>query len=967
MVTKNVFKLLVLFVSLFIPGFVKAQIDIPKIQINKVETPPVIDGNLKDISWKKSYEFSDFIIWTLDDYVKDTVQVFLCYDNVNLYVAFRSKDPSAGKLNKKVSPKGSHDTFLWGKDFVMVGIQAKGVSYQVMGDPKGTMTDFKNNDIKWNGKWQYAALINKEDWSAEFSIPLDEFGLNDLSEDKEFTINLSRSFPEGESAKWNGKCCLSDQNNLQYQFGRWQQPVPDKNCLAFKVKNSGDKQQNLKCELKLIPLKDKPEFINQSGQSASSDIQLKFYTNPLYFKTSFTIPPGGVINKNILFELPVEGSYYASVSLRSGNDSIIHQGHDFWFSIDPNRQKIQVLKERIGESIALMNRLSNPLVDNLKTETNKALSKLVQLAAFADTAWKYSKWNELTSSVEKADREVAQLVHKVSWAALHSWQVADDFGIGITHSVLKLRRDALFPKPLSDVFPISLSRNEYESFQIAILPFGKDLNQLTLQASDLRSKDGNVIQKKNIEISLVGYNNINWQAAYVASYKGWHPDPLTPISSADKIAGDEVCRPVWITVYAPPGTKPGEYEGAITIAATGMKKVTATIKCRVWNFELPTASHLKTHTWDEFGNMKDFYNLDEFPLEWYQRHCELLLKNRLNPGNAGINYVSDVPNSAGDYDFSKIEKVLSFCIEKGLTRFTILQMKKGIYTTEEAEKTYKFVAAYAKFLRKKGWLDKALVELWDEPTDLEWPLVKERAERLRQIDPGLRLQLFAEGGPYDFWKPENDKYGWNNLIDIWAPINIIEAPQVQAKGGEIWAYYCTLARENAPNFYIDCPAIYQRSIAWYSWMYGLDCFEHWGTNYIWRNLRTGQPMDQKWPNVPWDSRTYHYFNGEGQLVYPGPNGIPYSSIRLENFRDGMDDYEYLFKLRELLSKYDKDNSNIRLNEYRKLLYPENYLLNKFPREIKLSLENTLRYPNEPERILEMREKIAEAIEKLQKY
>lgn len=125
-------------------------------------------------------------------------------------------------------------------------------------------------------------------------------------------------------------------------------------------------------------------------------------------------------------------------------------------------------------------------------------------------------------------------------------------------------------------------------------------------------------------------------------------------------------------------------------------------------------------------------------------------------------------------------------------------------------------------------------------------------------------------------------------------------------------------------------------------------------------------MDQKWPNVPWDSRTYYYFNGEGQLIYPGPDGIPFSSIRLENFRDGMEDYEYLFRLRELISKVGYDSTNTVLNECRQLLSPEDYLLYKYPRKIKVTLENTLRYPDQPERILDTRQKIALAIEQLQK-
>jgi hypothetical protein len=311
-----------------------------------------------------------------------------------------------------------------------------------------------------------------------------------------------------------------------------------------------------------------------------------------------------------------------------------------------------------------------------------------------------------------------------------------------------------------------------------------------------------------------------------------------------------------------------------------------------------------------------------------------------------------------------VEKVLKYCIDRGLERFSIVQMKKGLYTPEEAEEVYRFVEAYAKFLKEKGWLDKALVELWDEPTDLEYPYIKERAERLKNIEPDLRLQLFAEGGPYDFFDRNTDQYGLNDLVDIWAPINIIESPETQAKGGEIWTYFCTLARESAPNFFIDCPAIYQRSIAWYCWMYGVDGFEHWSSNYYWRNVHKGKPMDQKWPNVPWDSRTYYYFNGEGQLVYPGPDGATYSSVRLENFRDGMDDYEYLYRLKELLSKYEGNITEPELNAYRQLLYPEDYLLYKFPRKIKVTLENTLRYPEQPERILDTREEIALAIEKL---
>ena len=957
---------LVITIFIIVSSEAESQISKPQLQVPFIKSAPVIDGKLSDASWQQATELSEFVNWSLDTYIKDPVNVFLYCDEKNLYVAFRNFDPAAENLQKTISPKGPRDTFLWGRNHAMVGIGYNGTYIQLMADPKGTMTDWKDSDIKWNGNWQYNASINKADWTGEFSIPLSDFGLNSITSGTELNLTLSRSYPHGESSNWSGSCSLSSKSTAKCDIGKWTAPVPGKNQITFSAQNSGKENVSISCELKLIPLNGTPEFINQAGQGPSSSLQIKTSSEPLIYRSVFTIPGGGKINENISFDLPAEGSYYASAIVKSNDGSVIRRSSDFWFTVEPNRKKLKTLKERIGESIASMARISNPVAGNLKSEADKLFADIQKLESNTDTAWKSGKWDELTLEIEKIEIEIAQHLNKVKWSSFNNWSASADFGIALAHSVIKLRKDAFFPLPVTDNIEISLAGNEYESFQLAILPYGKNLTNLKVEVSDLKSRDGSVISKSRIETSLVDYNLIDWQAAYVAEYKGWHPDPLIPLKSGNTISGKDVCRPLWITVYAPAGTKPGDYSGTITLSADGMKKVVAFIKCRIWNFDLPVASHLKTHSWDQIEYMADFYNLEELPVEWYQKFCELLLKNRFNPGSAGVNYVSEKPDSKGNYDFSKVEKVLKYCIDRGLERFSIVQMKKGLYTPEEAEEVYRFVEAYAKFLKEKGWLDKALVELWDEPTDLEYPYIKERAERLKKIEPDLRLQLFAEGGPYDFFDRSTDKYGLNDLVDIWAPVNIIESPDTQAKGGEIWTYFCTLARESAPNFFIDVPAIYQRSIAWYCWMYGVDGFEHWSSNYYWRNVKKGKPLDEKWPNVPWDSRTYYYFNGEGQLVYPGPDGIPYSSVRLENFRDGMDDYEYLYKLKELLSKYEGNNTDPELNAYRQLLYPEDYLLYKYPRKIKVTLENTLRYPDQPEKILDAREKIAMAIERLQK-
>jgi hypothetical protein len=58
----------------------------------------------------------------------------------------------------------------------------------------------------------------------------------------------------------------------------------------------------------------------------------------------------------------------------------------------------------------------------------------------------------------------------------------------------------------------------------------------------------------------------------------------------------------------------------------------------------------------------------------------------------------------------------------------------------------------------------------------------------------------------------------------------------------------------------------------------------------------------RWPDVPWDPNTFGRYNGDGYLVYPGADGVPYPSLRLAALRDGFEDYEYMWLLRQLVQK-----------------------------------------------------------------
>jgi hypothetical protein len=62
--------------------------------------------------------------------------------------------------------------------------------------------------------------------------------------------------------------------------------------------------------------------------------------------------------------------------------------------------------ERLGESLASMTRISNPVADRLRNEAGAVEKDLQKLETFAEIAWKSGQWDELTSQVNVMDGEV---------------------------------------------------------------------------------------------------------------------------------------------------------------------------------------------------------------------------------------------------------------------------------------------------------------------------------------------------------------------------------------------------------------------------------------------------------------------------------------------------------------------------------------------------------------------------------
>ena len=69
-------------------------------------------------------------------------------------------------------------------------------------------------------------------------------------------------------------------------------------------------------------------------------------------------------------------------------------------------------------------------------------------------------------------------------------------------------------------------------------------------------------------------------------------------------------------------------------------------------------------------------------------------------------------------------------------------------------------------------------------------------------------------------------------------------------------------------------------------------------------------------------------------------------------------------LKELLNSIEVNQENKHFLHQVKDLLQVGYLMIQYPHDVQITLENIIRFHDQPERILEIREKIAHAIEKL---
>lgn len=444
---------------------------------------------------------------------------------------------------------------------------------------------------------------------------------------------------------------------------------------------------------------------------------------------------------------------------------------------------------------------------------------------------------------------------------------------------------------------ISAARHEYEPFQIVVQAGAEKLQGVYIQVSDFTNAAGHVIPSQQTSWYPVGYVQTR-RPYYPVKYIGLWPDPLLDAKSVDVNAGE--FQPFWVSPYVPPQTPSGDYTATVTVKSLNSEPKTIPIKLHVYDFQLPVTSQLKT-AFDFYGHMTKVHYPQgerESSEAWHARLDALneqfifmMLRYRMNP-------ILNIDPTV-DSDLARVDRYRVL----GLTQFAIGK-KGGTFdnnwpkdepSIEALLPTYR---TYGEMLKLNRMLDMAYVYTWDEG-EMNNPIVPKLASMIHRAYPGLKNMVCYHG----LWDPRENPE-WGKDIDIWTfqidDFNQERFDLLKKMGIEMWMYISGPSSTTSPNLAMDFDSIDYRIVPWMSWKYDLKGFLYWCVNW----WPTVDPFkDAK--NSKWEQ------NGNGLLFYPGEQG-PLPSIRVEIFRDGMEDYEYIQllinELRILKSKQlDKNN------------------------------------------------------------
>jgi hypothetical protein len=463
------------------------------------------------------------------------------------------------------------------------------------------------------------------------------------------------------------------------------------------------------------------------------------------------------------------------------------------------------------------------------------------------------------------------------------------------------------PQDRLEIFGI---RNEYVSAQ-CVIKANQDLRNVKVSLSPLKHISlSTSIPENAVTWNFVGSIPIEENTPkyrktdLIRNAPAKFPDYLAEDSEVFLEKGDY--KAVYLTIKIPRNARAGYYKGAVTIKADEANK-SLLLRLRIYPLTLPDERHLMVTEWFTTGNFKKFYDIDGSDSERFYEMLRLYAKNmaehRQNVFRVSLNLITCIQAVDGSlkFDFSKFDKWADTFWETGrmdlLETGFVARFGDGGWSSEEIvlrdfparkESTNeriiipgkkflpRFLPVFENHLREKGWLEKTVFHIADEPSNHNIMSWRQASDYVHQHAPALRRMDAIESthcfDRLEIWVPKLDHLAtWHDVFK-----------KAQNQGYELWFYTVGIFQKGSyPNKTIDVPLIESRILHWLNYRFGLKGYLHWGFNH--------------WTDDPFATPGRH--RGDGWHVYPKKDGL-LNSLRWEQMRNGIQDYEYLWMLED---------------------------------------------------------------------
>ena len=484
------------------------------------------------------------------------------------------------------------------------------------------------------------------------------------------------------------------------------------------------------------------------------------------------------------------------------------------------------------------------------------------------------------------------------------------------------------------VIDIFMAKGEYESGQIIITP-SEDISYYNATISDLTLEGGNAkIAKEKITVYAEKYLNISVNYNNNGAPLGDYPDGLVPVASVVEYGQNTIKantnQGIYVTFETAIDQEPGIYKGSLTL---DFKDFTQVVPVTVQVYDLEVSETVRTKSVFRANLAYEHGELNSSQ-EMFEAYLDALVKYRLAPST-----VLFENNHSDDSIRRYVEKAYEYLVDPRCSNVSIpyLEVTKihsdgKSYLCIDPTTLEAYLFAFADMSMKKNFnmfeklvlynatIDEAKImgrpEAQVELNNITWNQTIRKVAAALEADgetSEFKTELIHSllNIPYIFTTDYWEKFA-DPTTDFYANVFCPMTDHCNSEAGraeydnllEKWWYTCNRPYYPQSNYHIDFTSVIPiRAMGWEQADYGFVGNLYWSVNYYGDSVKGDRYLfDEDYFGGSGNKmQLISSANGEGRLFYPGGQyglDYPLPSLRIEGIRDGLEEYELIYSLKE---------------------------------------------------------------------